>query len=120
MSLPQLKELQGKELQKHYDEKSFWKTVAELVKKAAKELLEKALWLFYAAESPETPVAARYTAYGALGYLILPIDAVPDFFPGVGYVDDLAVITVALLFIAYRITPEVKKQATEKMNELFG
>ena len=52
--------------------------------------------------------------------LILPVDAVPDFLPGVGYVDDLAVIAVALLFIAYRITPEVKKQATEKMNELFG
>ena len=120
MSLPQLKDLQGKELQEYYDEKSFWEKVAELVKKAAKQLLEKALWLFYAAESPETPRIARVTAYGALGYLILPVDAVPDFLPGVGYVDDLAVITVALLFIAYRITPEVKRQATEKMNELFG
>lgn len=65
MNLPQLKDLQGKELQEYYDEKTFWEKVAELVKNAAKEVLEKALWLFYAAESPETPAVARYTAYGA-------------------------------------------------------
>ena len=116
----QMQPLQSREAQKYYNDKSFWEKVAELVKKAAKELLEKALWLYYAAESPDTPAKAKYIVYGALGYLIMPIDAVPDLIPGVGYTDDLGVITVALLLIAFHITPEVKKQAAKKMEDLFG
>ena len=116
----QMQQLQSREVQKYYNDKSFWEKAAELVKKAAKELLEKALWLYYAAESPDTPAKAKYIVYGALGYLIMPIDAIPDLIPVVGYTDDLGVISVALILIAFHITPEVKKQAAQKINDLFG
>ena len=108
------------EFHKFYDEKSFWEKIAELAKKLAKHVVEKALWLYYAAESEETPEKARFVAYGALGYLILPVDAIPDFIPTIGYTDDLGVLTVALLFIAFHITPEVKEQARKKMEDIFG
>lgn len=115
------------EFQEAYNEESFWAKVAELAKlakkaakKTAKELIEKALWLYYAAQTPGVPEKAKYVVYGALGYLILPIDAIPDFLPGVGYVDDLGVVTVAVILIAFHITPEVKRQAAEKMADIFG
>jgi uncharacterized membrane protein YkvA (DUF1232 family) len=33
---------------------------------------------------------------GALAYLVLPTDIIPDFIPGVGFVDDLFVIEVTI------------------------
>lgn len=35
----------------------------------------------------------------SLLYILNPFDIVPDFIPGIGYVDDLAVFTIALRFI---------------------
>ena len=57
--------------------------------------------------------------YGALGYLILPIDLLPDFLPG-GYTDDVAGLAIAIFKIARNITPEVRAKAQAKVNEWFG
>ena len=46
---------------------------------------------------------AYLTIAGALAYVILPIDIIPDFIPGVGWLDDLFVIGM------------VKKSITEEM-----
>jgi len=46
----------------------------------------------------ETPWSVIASITGALIYFISPIDVIPDFIPVVGYVDDLAVITLALSF----------------------
>jgi uncharacterized membrane protein YkvA (DUF1232 family) len=55
-----------------------------------------------------------------LGYLIWPIDAIPDFIPVIGYMDDIAVVATALLTLVAHITPEIKKKAQEKLSEWFG
>jgi uncharacterized membrane protein YkvA (DUF1232 family) len=54
-----------------------------------REVIEKALWLYYAAQQPNTPLWAKTAIYGALGYFISPIDAIPDITPVIGYADDL-------------------------------
>src|SRR5690554_1492812 len=53
----------------------------DLASRAGYGLLERALWLHLAAQRPETPAWARSVIYGALGYLVLPADAVPDVLP---------------------------------------
>jgi uncharacterized membrane protein YkvA (DUF1232 family) len=41
----------------------------------------------------------------ALVYFILPVDAVPDLAPLVGYLDDLGVITATLKYLGSELTP---------------
>jgi len=47
------------------------------------------------------------TAYiaiaGALAYVVLPIDVIPDFIPGVGFVDDMFVIGMVMKSISDEI-----------------
>ena len=45
----------------------------------------------------------------ALAYLVLPIDAVPDVIPMVGWLDDIGVLSAAAMFV----TREVKKHAAQ-------
>ncbi len=93
--------------------------MARVAKRAGRSVMEKALLLFYAVRNPATPAWARRVIYGALAYLIVPVDALPDFIPGIGYTDDLSVIAAALAAVAYYITPEVKQQAAQATNRWF-
>lgn len=103
-----------------YSTTRFWKKLAKHAAAAGRGTLEKALYLYYAAQSPATPAWAKRVIYGALGYFILPLDAIPDFAPLVGYTDDLSVLAAALATVAFYITPEVKAQAHDKLDRWLG
>jgi uncharacterized membrane protein YkvA (DUF1232 family) len=103
---------------KDYSEASFWEKITNFAKKAGKELIEKALQLYYAAQHPETPTWAVATIYSALGYFISPIDVIPDVMP-FGFTDDLGVLVAAIAAVSAYITDEVKQQAANKLEEWF-
>ncbi len=88
--------------------------------KAGRECVELALQLYYALQSPETPIWAKNVIYGALGYFILPLDVIPDFLPIIGFVDDYVVLVLARRTVAKYITDEMKNKAKDKVNEWFG
>jgi uncharacterized membrane protein YkvA (DUF1232 family) len=46
--------------------------------------------LLSALDNPATPAPLKALVVGAIGYIILPIDLIPDMIPVVGYADDLA------------------------------
>lgn len=104
----------------NYSEKSFWQKLKDYAKTAGREVVEKALLLFYAAQRPEVPVWAKTVVYGALGYFILPADAIPDLTPLVGYSDDLGAITLAVATVAAYINDEVRAKARAKLGQWFG
>ena len=79
-----------------------------------------ALVLYYLSRSNEVPMSAKLKIYGALGYFILPTDAIPDVVVALGYTDDLAALAWALYSMAKYITPEIKQQAEEKLQQWFG
>ena len=83
-------------------------------------MLEAALKLYYSTRDPETPAWVKAIAIGALGYLILPIDVIPDIIPAVGLSDDLAVLVGAISAVAAHIKEEHIAQTQEKLNEWFG
>jgi uncharacterized membrane protein YkvA (DUF1232 family) len=96
---------------------TLWKKCQAVAKSAGTEVIQKVLWLYFAAESPGTPRWAKTTIYGALAYFILPLDALPDFLPGVGYVDDLGVLATAVAAVLVHINEDVKQAARKKMEE---
>ena len=83
-------------------------------------MIEKALWLYYAAQQPDTPKWAKTVIYGALAYFVLPVDAVPDAIPLAGFTDDLGALAAALATVAAYVTDEVKRLAADRMREWFG
>ena len=89
-------------------------------KVAGAEVVERALQLYYAAQDPQTPAWAKAVIYGALGYFIFPVDAIPDAVPAVGFSDDLGVLVAALASVAMYITPAVKEQARVRIRDWFG
>jgi uncharacterized membrane protein YkvA (DUF1232 family) len=54
------------------------------------------------AADPETPRGVRLRLILLLGYLALPIDLIPDFFPVLGYADDAIVVALVLRSAARR------------------
>jgi uncharacterized membrane protein YkvA (DUF1232 family) len=42
------------------------------------------------------PVRSKLLLVALAGYLALPVDLIPDFLPGIGYVDDVLVVAFAL------------------------
>jgi len=105
---------------KGYSAPRFWQKLLKVARLAGREVVEKALWLFFAARRPETPRWARATVYGALAYFILPVDAIPDLEPLAGYTDDLGVLAVAVTTIAAYIDDGVRERTRRVMSRWFA
>jgi uncharacterized membrane protein YkvA (DUF1232 family) len=108
------------EFEREYSDDGFWTKVRRYAKAAGIEVVERALQLYYAAQSPDTPAWAKRVIYGALGYFVLPADAIPDFIPAAGYADDLGALVMALASVAFYITPAVREKAHQKLDDWFG
>ena len=76
--------------------------------------------LYYTLKKPDLPVRARAVILGALGYFILPVDALPDFLPIVGLTDDLGVLAAAAAAVIMYMDDEVKARADAKLESLLG
>ena len=103
-----------------YSEVGFWDKIKDNVSSIGMKLIYKALQLYYVAQSPDCPMKIKAGIYGALGYLISPIDFVPDFVPVVGYSDDAAAIALALALAQMYVTEEINAQARAKIRDVFG
>jgi uncharacterized membrane protein YkvA (DUF1232 family) len=79
-----------------------------------------ALSVWYCARDSETPAAAKAMIMAALAYFILPVDAVPDFLPAIGYTDDAAVIAAVLAIVSRNLKPWHKAAAKAALERLAG
>jgi uncharacterized membrane protein YkvA (DUF1232 family) len=61
--------------------------------------LRESVALFEMLSDPAVSKAKKAAAVGALLYFINPLDAIPDFSPFVGFVDDAAVIAAAVTYL---------------------
>ena len=102
-----------------YSEVKYWDKLKLFAKTVGMEIVEKTLWLYYAAQKPETPMWAKTVIYSALGYFVLPTDLIPDMIPAVGFSDDLGALTIAIASVAAYIDGNVKAQAKQKLLDWF-
>ncbi|HEY6717585.1 MAG TPA: YkvA family protein, partial [Reyranella sp.] len=77
----------------------FWRKARQTLGKVP--FTEDAVAAFHCALDPATPLPIRATLFGALGYFVMPFDAIPDFIFGLGYTDDAAILIAA--FTAARV-----------------
>lgn len=108
------------QFEKEFSEDSFWDKTKNFAKAAGETVLEPALKLYYSAKDSDTPAWAKTTVYGALGYFVSPIDAIPDITPIVGYSDDLGVLVAATAAVAAHIKNEHGEKAKETLKQWFG
>ena len=106
--------------ERHYNEDGFWKKVKHVAAQVGAKVLYPALQLYYLLQSEDVPVKAKTFIIGALGYLILPADLVPDFIPALGFTDDLTALMLALRTVNKHLTPEINRLAKEQTDKLLN
>jgi uncharacterized membrane protein YkvA (DUF1232 family) len=95
--------------------RDFWPTLRRVARSVP--FAEDAVGAYYCAFDRETPFHVRATLVAALAYFILPFDAVPDFIPVVGFVDDASVLAAALASIRIHMTDKHRDAARRALAE---
>jgi len=103
----------------HYSEHSFSEKLKKHLKRIGTELLWKSLTLFILVRQKRLNLRQRTQAIAALGYLILPIDAVPDFTPIIGYSDDLAAVILVLNAIWSSLDADTREVISHEVSHKF-
>ncbi|MFA4937965.1 YkvA family protein [Brevundimonas sp.] len=96
--------------------KGFWPKITRTA--ARIPFADQALAAWYAARDPETPMAAKGMIFAGLAYFVLPVDAIPDIFAGIGYTDDAAVITAVLAMVGANIKRRHRDKAEDAVQRL--
>lgn len=108
-----------KEYTGQYSEAKFFEKIYRFAKAIGKELLLQALLLKMVLEKEDVPLNMKLAIIGALGYLICPVDMIPDFIPVAGFTDDAAAIAAAYKMIQMYITEEDKELARHEIDKMF-
>lgn len=103
----------------NFSEFNFWETLKKYGTRLGQRTVYSSLLLYYAFKRSETPAWAKNIVVGVLGYLITPIDFIPDLTPIIGYTDDIGILSFGLVTIACFVNDEVKTTAKDKMAKWF-
>lgn len=76
--------------------------------------------MFHAYKRDETPTWAKHVVIGTLGYLLSPIDMLPDLTPVIGFTDDFSVLAYGLVMISCYINKDVHSKALQSTKKLYG
>lgn len=107
------------QLSQEYSDERFWLKLKNYAVKAGKDVITKALTIYCTLQDKDTPKWAKSIIIGALGYFILPMDAIPDWLPGGGFADDYGALAAAIGMVAMHIKPEHAEKAQQMLNKLF-
>ncbi len=102
-----------------FSQTEFVEKISRIAKRAGSKLVYAALILYYTLQSDKVSKADKAIIIGALGYMISPIDVIPDAIPIAGLTDDLAVLLYVLKKVWTDIDPEIMDQAKNKLSKWF-
>ncbi len=112
--------LKYQQYEKHYSDEALLYKISKFFGKLSYKLLNKVVTLWFTLNDRDTPTWAKTIIIGALGYFILPVDAIPDLVPIFGFSDDMTALISATTIIWAHIKPEHQKKASEKVKKLFS
>lgn len=93
-----------KTLMRLYSAKAFYRYFGTLGRRMS--FLREAVVLFYCLRDPRTPKFIRVAIIGAIGYLLTPVDFIPDIILGLGWLDDAAVVAMTMRLAQKYVRPE--------------
>ena len=105
--------------QTDYSPEKLWQKLKTLSGHTLTVVALKAIMLYELLKEEGIPITVKAAIIATLGYLICPVDVIPDVFPG-GYVDDITLMIGLLARIDNLISPEVKERAGERLSDLKG
>lgn len=97
----------------------FVEKISRIAKRAGAKLVYAAFILYYTLQSDKVSKADKAIIIGALGYMISPLDVIPDAIPIVGLTDDLGVLIYVLKKIWNNVDNEIKLKARAKLSKWF-
>lgn len=102
-----------------FTQADFVEKIARIAKRAGAKLVYAALILYYTLQSDKISAANKAMIIGALGYMISPLDVVPDAIPIAGLTDDLAVLLFVLKKVWTDVDPEIQENARQRLSKWF-
>ncbi len=84
---------------------------------AGRTIAQPALEAFEIIMDISTPYQVKISMIGALTYLIMPLDLIPDFIPIGGFSDDLVALTAVISLWSHHLTPQIKARAKLKLDK---
>ncbi|KGF47320.1 YkvA family protein [Prevotella disiens] len=114
MEIPDLSQYKEK-----FTKNGFIEKIHRIAKRAGAKLVYAALVLYYLIESDKVSLKDKAMIIGALGYLISPLDLVPDAIPIAGLGDDLSILIFVLNKVWGDVDEEIKKKAHDKLSQWF-
>ena len=102
-----------------FSQSDFVEKISRIAKRAGAKLVYAALILYYTLQSDKVSTANKALIIGALGYMISPLDVIPDAIPIVGLTDDLAVLLYVLKKVWGDVAPEIQEKAKQRLSKWF-
>ena len=96
-----------------------YRYIGRYFNRMGQQVVYSALLMGHSYRSKQAPLFARNIVIGAFGYLISPLDALPDLTPIFGFTDDLGVLTFGLVTIASYINDDVRIAARKDLKRFF-
>lgn len=97
----------------------FVEKISRIAKRAGAKLVYATFILYYTLQTDKVSKTDKAIIIGALGYMISPLDVIPDAIPIVGLTDDLAVLIYVLKKVWTNVEPEIKEKAKGKLSKWF-
>lgn len=91
----------------------FWRAAKRVANNVP--FMEELVAAYYCALDKDTPWRVKGILFGALAYFILPADLIPDILLGLGFTDDIAVLTAAITSVSANIKPAHRKAAKKAL-----
>lgn len=117
MNIPQLPDFMS--YKDKFTQSAFVEKISHVAKRAGAKMVYVALILYYTLESDKVALKDKALIIGALGYLVSPLDVIPDAIPLAGLSDDLAVLVFVLKKVWGDVSEDVKTKARGKLEKWF-
>jgi uncharacterized membrane protein YkvA (DUF1232 family) len=96
--------------------RGFWPKVTRLAGRIP--FANDAVALWFTARDASTPIGTKAMLMAALAYFVVPTDVLPDWFAGLGFTDDAAVIAAAIGIAGRAIKPAHREAAKALLDRL--